>query len=109
MERRIAYLPAIGATLIAGAAGFYLGMSQCGGQAHPRGVAFALAVLSTLAIGATTLYKTRSKSRLALTVGCGILGYYVGGSLGWIYYIGPATASETLSTLFEGLAGGCYR
>lgn len=108
MERRIAYLPAVGAALIASAASFYLGESQCGGPAIPRGLAFSVAVLGTLVLGATQLYATRSKAKAALVVGCGVLGYFVGGALGWVHYVAPTTLPDTFGEFLHGIGGSCW-
>lgn len=107
MEHRVGYLPAVGTVLITGAASFYLGMSQCGGPRYPRDLAFAIAVLCTLVLGMFELYATRSKKQAALVLGSGILGYYVGGALGWVHYIAPVTISEAFGELLHGIAGGC--
>jgi hypothetical protein len=108
MDRRITFLTAVCAFVIAGLTGFYLGYSQCGGPSAPRLAASTTALVSTLVLGSAQLFITRSKNKAGIVLAYGILGYYVGGSLGWVHYIAPDTLREVLKEFVHGFAGGCY-
>lgn len=82
-------------------------MSQCGGSAPPRDAAFAIAALGAITASGVRLYMTRSKVRAAFDLVCGTLGFYVGGALGWVYYIAPSTLRIAFGEFVRGLMADC--